>query len=96
MVVAAVTLTGAWADLLFNPADEHQLHKSKTLDRNFLKWLTSWIPVPVMSEGWSEINRKMILNFSDQLIVTGIAVLVAGFANYMLRALLARLVRVYD
>jgi hypothetical protein len=70
----------AWVDLLFTLTDQRRRHKSKILGRHFVEWLTSWAPVPTVHQRWSEINQKMILLFSDHLIATGIAVLVAGIA----------------
>ena len=71
----------AWVDLLFNRMGQRQRDESKVQDHYFLQWLTSWTSMPIMTQRWSEVNHRMTHIFSDQLIVTGIAVLVAGFAN---------------
>ncbi len=50
------------------------------LDRHFLDWIWTWAKeTPKMSSPWSRVLQKAILHLSDSHIITGLAILIAGF-----------------
>lgn len=76
LVVASATLAASWIDFMLS--SKHRIRMPSRVDRNFLHGLNA-IKFPTLPQSWTDTNLKMILLFSDQVIVIGIAVLIAGF-----------------
>ena len=75
---AAITLNLAWFDYLLCRDGKGD----KLFDASFRRWLWGCFErPPVLSSVWKQTSQKMILMLSDQLLITGIAVLIAGFAQ---------------
>jgi hypothetical protein len=82
MITAYANLLIAWTGYLF------QGRKSKSgttmevheLDQQFLDWLWSWRSLPpILPEDKQKIIERVTLLLSDQILVTGIAVLATGY-----------------
>lgn len=74
------TLLTAWISYLFHPGDGKFQPDLSVLDRHFLVWVwRSAEDRPRLSPAWAATLQKAILIASDTHIVTGIAIMIAGF-----------------
>lgn len=82
VVTSYATLVIAWVTYIVQPepGDVSLKNELNILDRHFLQWIWKWVKkAPQMSSPWTRVLQKAILHLSDTHIVTGLAILTAGF-----------------
>jgi hypothetical protein len=83
-ITANAAIGLAWATFLLGPYDAESMSTMNTLDEHILRWISfrkgqkGFLTLP---EHWKPVIRQMILMFSDTHLVTGAAILIAGFAQ---------------
>ena len=80
VITTYATLIIAWVSYIVQPVDLSLQNELNILDRHFLEWIWTWAKeTPRMSSPWSKVLQKAILHLSDSHIITGLAILIAGF-----------------
>jgi len=78
-IVTTITILISWILYLIQPEDPKLRNSLNGLDQSFLRWIQGIPKVSRLPSIWVKVCQKVLMILSDNLIITGIAVLTAGY-----------------
>src|SRR6266496_1711662 len=79
--VTTITILISWIMYLIQPEDPKLRNSLNVLDQSFLRWIWVKTKTPRLASVWVKVFQKVLLILSDNLIITGIAVLTGGYSQ---------------
>jgi hypothetical protein len=83
LIFAGIAILAAWIDLFCNPSVTAKASGAKRLDQAFARGIfRSAAPHFYLPTQWTFVNHKIVLLVGDQMIITGAAILFAGYVGF--------------